>query len=386
MRANACYNRAMKRLYWTQPDTFEVEADVAVVEDCAVTIDPILFHPDEGGQPADLGTIGDANVLDVELVDGQIVHRLDKPLAAGRHTARVDRERRRHTASHHTAQHIISALAQEQCGLTTTGVHIGLERSTVDFDRKVEWDTVTTLERAVMEVVMRDLPVETAFNETDVRTRDDLKAIASDLVRVVRIGDCDKSACCGAHVGTTGQIGIVRLCDIETKRQGTRISFLAGATALEYSQGETNTLRDLRKLASCSTPELPALFEKALGQAKGLAKEVDRLWSQRLPDLASSATLVDIESMHVGIQVCDIPELLVAKLAAMIAKTLQGTGIAVGGARIAISSETLDAGSLLRQIHNALGGKGGGSPRAANGRLARAVTAEELIEIVKTHG
>jgi len=386
MRANACYNRAMKRLYWTQPDTFEAEVDVAVVSDCAVTIDPILFHPDEGGQPADLGTIGDACVLNVEWADGQIVHRLDKALAAGKHVARVDRDRRRHTAGHHTAQHLISGLAERQFGLRTTGVHIGLERSTVDFDRKIEWDTVVTLERAVMEVVTRDLPVETAFNETDVRMRDDFKPIEADVVRVVKIGDCDKSACCGAHVGTTGQIGIVRLCDIETKKQGTRVSFLAGAKALEYSQAETNALRDLRKRASCSTLELPALFEKALEQAKGLAKEVDRLWSQRLPDLASSATLVDIESARVGVQVADMPEALVAKLAAMMAKAAQGAGIAVGGMRIAISSETLDAGVLLKRIHDAVGGKGGGSPRAANGRLAKAVTTDKLIEIVKTHG
>ena len=54
----------MKRLYWTQPDTFETEVEVAVVDDRAVTIDPILFHPDEGGQPADLGTIGDASCDD----------------------------------------------------------------------------------------------------------------------------------------------------------------------------------------------------------------------------------------------------------------------------------------------------------------------------------
>lgn len=374
----------MKRLYWTQPDVLELQVDVTVVDDGAVTIDPILFHPDEGGQPADLGSIGTAGVLNVEWVNGQIVHRLDQSLTAGKHVARVDRERRRHTAGHHTAQHIVSGLAEKQFGLKTTGVHIGLERSTVDFDRKVEWDTVMTLEQAVMEIVTRDLPVETAFDEADVRTRDDLNPIAADVVRVVKIGDYDKSACCGAHVGTTGQIGIVRLCDIENKKQGSRVYFLAGAKALAYSQAETNVLRELRKLASCSTPELPALFEKTLGQAKALAKEVDQLWSQRLPDLASSAEMVNIESARVGVQVADIPETLVAKLAGMIAKATQGAGIAVGGTRIAISSATLNAGVLLKRIHRAVGGKGGGSPRTANGSLGKAITTEELIAILTT--
>ncbi len=375
----------MKRLYWTQPDTFEAEVDVAIIDDHAVTIDPILFHPDEGGQPADLGAIGAANVLGVDLVDGQIVHRLDKPLAAGKHVARVDRQRRQHTAGHHTAQHIISGLAEKQFGLKTTSVHIGLERSTVDFDRKIEWDTVAALERAALEVVLRDLPVETAFNETGVRSREDLKAVESDVIRVVKIDDCDKSACCGAHVGTTGQIGTVRLCDIESKKQGTRVFFLAGAKALEYAQAETSVLRELRKVASCSTPELPTLFEKTLSQAKELAKEVDQLWSQMLPDLASSAEVVDVESSKVGIQIAGIPESLVARLAGMIAKATAGVGIAVSGTRIGISSATLGAGDLLKRIQATVGGKGGGSPKSANGSLDRAITTRELTTILKGH-
>jgi len=199
----------------------------------------------------------------------------------------------------------------------------------------------------------------------------------------VQIGDCDKSACCGAHLAATGQIGLVRLCDIESKKHGTRVTFLAGAKALEYSQEETSVLRELRKVASCSTPELPAIVEKALGQAKELAKEIDQLWSQRLPDLTASAEVVEVDSSKVGIQVTDIPEGLVAKLAALIALATASTGIAISGARIAISSETLDAGALLRRIHAAVGGKGGGSPKAANGRLDRAVAAGELAAILR---
>jgi alanyl-tRNA synthetase len=297
--------------------------------------------------------------------------------------ARVDVQRRRHTAGHHTAQHIISGLAAQQFGLKTTSAHISLQRSTVDFDRKVEWDTITALERAAMEVVTCNLPVETVFGATDVRGRDDLKAVEADVIRVVKIGDCDKSACCGAHVATTGQIGLVRLCDIENKKQGTRVTFLAGAKALEYCQEETSVLRELRKVASCSTPELPAIFEKALGQARELAKEIDRLWSQRLPDLAVSAEVVEVESSKIGIQIAGIPEALVAKLAALIAQATAGTGIAISGMRIAINSETLNAGALLQRVQAAAGGKGGGSPKAANGRLGRAITSEEVAAILK---
>ncbi len=379
-----CYNRAMKRLYWTQPDTLEAEVVVAALEDSRVTTDPVLFHPDEGGQPPDAGTIGEANVLGVEVIDGQIVHRLDRPLSNGRYVARVDRLRREHTASHHTAQHIISGIAQERFGLRTTGVHIGLERCTVDFDRKVEWETVTALEREVMEVVTLDVPVETLFDEADVRVRDELKPIEADVIRVVKIGAWDQSACCGAHVRTTGRIGVVRLCDIESKKDGTRLFFLAGRKALEYSQQETNILRELRKAASCSTPELLATFEKAQSQARDLTKEIARLWTQMLPGLAASAQVREVQSSKVGVQVAEVPPQLVAKLAGLIAETTEGVGIAVSGTRIAISSRTLDAAALLKTIQSAVGGKGGGSAGAANGNLGRTVTADEILTILQS--
>ncbi|HPC95923.1 MAG TPA: alanyl-tRNA editing protein [Sedimentisphaerales bacterium] len=374
----------MKRLYWTQPDTLEAEVVVTALDDSRVATDPVLFHPDEGGQPPDTGTIGEANVLGVEVVAGQIVHRLDRPLSDGRYVARVDRLRREHTASHHTAQHIISGIAQQRFGLKTTGVHIGLERCTVDFDRRVEWETVMTLEREVMDVVTLDVPVETLFDQADVRVRDELKPIEADVIRVVKIGGWDQSACCGAHVRTTGRIGMVRLCDIESKKDGTRLFFLAGRKALEYSQQETNILRELRKAASCSTVELLATFEKAQAQARDLTKEIARLWTQMLPGLAASAQVLEVQSSKVGVQVAEIPPQLVAKLAGLIAEATEGVGIAVSGTRIAITSRTLDAAALLKTIQNTTGGKGGGSPGAASGNLGRTVGAEEILTLLKS--
>ncbi len=50
---------------------------------------------------------------------------------------------------------------------------------------------------------------------------------------------------------------------------------------------------------------------------------------------------------------------------------------------IVISSNRMNANELLRKIQNTVGGKGGGSSKAANGRLSRTVTTDELITILK---
>jgi alanyl-tRNA synthetase len=368
----------MERMYWTQPEVFEVEVQVTAVGPAQVTTDPVIFHPDEGGQPADRGTIGEAVVCQVGVVDGRIVHTLDRPLADGRYLARLDREHRLDTATQHTAQHILSGIAAREFGLETVGVHIGLEGCTVDFDKKVEWDVLENLERRAMEVVTADIPVETVLNDAQAPARSRFGRIEAEVVRVVKIGQFDTSACCGAHVKTTGQIGVIRLFDIESKKQGTRVSFLAGRRALGESQGQTRVLRELRQTARCADSELPSALQRALDRSRELTKEVERLWSEKLADLVKSAAIFEVASSQVGIYVGPIPRELVTVLAGMLAEATGGAGIVVSDVQIAVSGRALDAGGLLRQIQSHAGGKGGGSPQAAHGRLDRVVTAEEL--------
>jgi alanyl-tRNA synthetase len=101
-----------------------------------------------------------------------------------------------------------------------------------------------------------------------------------------------------------------------------------------------------------------------------------------LPDIAKSAKVTEVESTKIGIQVTDIPRQLITKLAGMMAETFDGAGIVLSDTSIAISSNRINANDLLRKIQDAIGGKGGGSPKAANGKLSRTVTTDELIEII----
>ncbi len=373
------------RLYWTNPDVFEIEVDVKTLADCKVTTDPVIFHPEEGGQPADKGTIGPATVCGVEIRDGRIVHALDKPLSDGKYPARVDKKHRLYTASQHTAQHIISGIADKQFHLKTTGVHIGLERSTVDFDKTLDWNTATAIERQSMDVVTLNIPIETVFNAADVRMRGDSRGINSDIIRVVQIGDYDKSACCGAHLRTTGHIGMIRILGLENKKEGTRVTFIAGRKALEYSEEETSILRKLRKVAGCSTSELPMFFERTIHQLTEHAKEIDRLWSLLLPDLVQTAQVAEIQGTKVGVRITQLPRALLTKLAVMIADSIDGTGIVISDQNIALCSNNVNARDVLNRILKFAGGKGGGSTKAANGRLDREISFDEIVVVLKEH-
>jgi alanyl-tRNA synthetase len=377
------YNPFVKRLYWTNPDVYETEVKVKSIGDRKVTIEPIVFHPDEGGQPADKGKIGESEVLNVQIIEGRIFHTLDKPLSDGKYIARVDSRHRLSVARRHTAQHIISGIAEKRFGLKTVGVHIGLESCTVNFDKKIDFETAQAIESDSMEVVTENIPVETEFNDTDARTRFDLKEIESGMIRVVKIGDYDASACCGTHVRRTGDIGIIRILDLESKKSGTRVSFTAGPAALEFSQNETSILKELRQLSKCSTAELLVIFRKALESAKNLNKEMERLQDMMLPGFVESAQFVEVGSAKIGIQIDAVSAKLAGKLAAMIANEIDGTGIVISDGSIAINSIKLNAGDLLKKLYKAVGGKGGGSANSASGRLDKHVTTEQVAEILK---
>jgi len=373
----------VKRLYWTNPDIYEIEVEAKSVGDCKVTIEPIVFHPDEGGQPADKGRIGESEVLNVEIIDGRIIHTLDKSLSDGKYIARLDRRHRLSVARRHTAQHIISGIAEKRFGLKTVSVHIGSENSTVDFDKKIDFETAQAIERDSMEVVVENIPIETVFNDSEARTRFDLKEIESEMIRVVKIGDYDASACCGTHVQRTGDIGIIRIIDIENKKNGTRVSFTSGLAALEFSQAETSILKELRQLSKCSTAELPVILHKVLESSKSLNKEVERLQDLMMPGFVESASIMEINSSKVGIQIDAVSAKLAGKLAAMIANEIDGTGIVISEGSIAINSRKLNASDLLKKLYNAVGGKGGGSSNSAHGKLDMHVTIEQVIEIFK---
>ncbi|MHC4597150.1 MAG: DHHA1 domain-containing protein [Planctomycetota bacterium] len=142
-------------------------------------------------------------------------------------------------------------------------------------------------------------------------------------------------------------------------------------------------MRELRKLSKCSTAELPIILQKALDHSKSLNKEVDRLQALILPSLVESANVIDVGSSKIGIQINAVSGKYAGKLAALIADGINGTGIVVSNGNVAINSKNLNADDLFRRLQKAVGGKGGGSPTAASGKLDKMVTTEQIIGILQ---
>ena len=308
----------MKRFYWENPETVVVEVELTQIDGCLCTIKPIVFHPDEGGQPPDKGTVGDANIVKIDAKDGDALITLNKPLTSGKYQARIDLNHRMTQSRRHTAQHIISGIAEVKMSLKTAGVRIG-ETCTIDFDKKVDWEQLELLEKLSNEIIMSDIPVMTEYGTLDGRGRfsDELSNKDSSELRVVVIGNIDRSACCGTHVTTTGKVGSIRITNVEASRTGCRITFYAGQDAIDFGFAESAVLRNLRKTASCSNEELAGAFVKLSEQSSQMFKENMELWEKLIPIEISKAETFQSKFGQTHIVTTGAPQKLHGKIASM---------------------------------------------------------------------
>ena len=173
----------------------------------AVELDRTAFFPEGGGQGADHGTLGGANVLDVHDSHGTITHLTDGPLPVGATVeGRVDGVRRLDMTQQHSGEHIFSGLVHRLFGYDNVGFHIGSDAVTMDFNGMLTEEDVRRVELLANEAIWANLPVQASVppkDELAAMTYRSKKAIDGD-VRIVNIPGVDTCACCGTHVAQTG--------------------------------------------------------------------------------------------------------------------------------------------------------------------------------------
>lgn len=132
----------------------------------------------------------------------------------------------------HTAEHILNATMVKVfgCGRAVTA-HIERKKSKCDYllPREPPAAEIDDIARRVNDIIAEDLPVTVdyikagdAVGEFDLsRLPDD----ASEMLRVVCVGDYDRCLCAGAHVARTSEIGRFVLLGYNYENGKLRIRF-----------------------------------------------------------------------------------------------------------------------------------------------------------------
>ena len=118
----------------------------------------------------------------------------------------------------HTCEHIINRTMINLFGCgRSVSAHIEKKKSKLDYllETAPTEEDVKRLEEAVNDVIARNLDITTEFiTQEEAMGRFDLKRLpdgASEMVRIVKVGDYDECLCIGTHVKNTAEIGTFKV-------------------------------------------------------------------------------------------------------------------------------------------------------------------------------
>lgn len=230
-----------RRLYYENVYIKEFDAEVLQCREgkngYEIILDESAFYPEGGGQPCDTGSLGDAEVKDVQEKDGELIHYTDKALEEGAKVhGKINWERRFDLMQQHSGEHMVSGLVHEKYGYNNVGFHMGSDVITIDFSGVLDEEQLQEIEDRVNEKIWENAPVQITYPSGEelenipYRSKKEL----TGQVRIVEFTGTDICACCGTHVTHTGEIGAVKFLSVVKFRQGVRVEMISGKRVIDY--------------------------------------------------------------------------------------------------------------------------------------------------------
>ncbi len=238
--------------------TAEIEDILEIDNKYHVLLNKTAFFPGGGGQFCDLGMIDVHKVIDVYEKECKVYHILEEKPKIHKVKCKIDWERREDGMHQHFGQHVLSGSFFKLLNANTVSFHLGKETSTVDIQGILDEDQIRKVEYYANEMISKNIEVETL-----IPSKKDLKKIwirrdlpdTSEEIRIVKIGELDSNACCGVHPKSTLDLKMIKIKRWEKNKGNTRIEFLAGKRAIDYSLRRDRYLTDICKYLSCSDEE-----------------------------------------------------------------------------------------------------------------------------------
>ncbi|WP_257460265.1 alanyl-tRNA editing protein [Archangium lipolyticum] len=381
-----------ERLYFSDPFLFHFTGRVLAHGTWngtpSVVLDRTAFYPEAGGQMADRGVLGGLAIRDVQVDDAGLVHHVLEtpegtrlPEVGAELSGEIDRVRRRVHMALHTGQHMLSRALVDVANAQTVSSRLGETLCTIDVDLDVlDERRVAEAEELVNSIIDDDIAIRAFFP-----TPEELAALplrrapkVTENIRVVQVGDFDVSPCGGTHCTRSAQVGMVRVLGVERYKGKGRVLFSAGRRARSELWNEAGTLRSLGRAFSCGPLDVPASVDKlrrdltdvreALGAARAklaestaaeLATRLEQSPDKRVVAMLEGATPEYLRS--VAARLTNRPEAVVL----LAGHSPEGLSVLIARG----SGSSFGCGAFLKRAAEAAGGRGGGRPEHAEGRL-----------------
>jgi len=369
------------------------------------------FYAEGGGQVGDTGTISNANetihIFDTKKENGLIVHMVEEmPLKVeGQFSAKVDVERRRLSASNHSATHLLHHALR-----TVLGPHVEQKGSLVspdylrfDFSHfsKVTDEELAKIEALVIEGIRENIALDER-REVPIDVAQELGAMAlfgekyGDTVRVIKFGDSIE-LCGGTHVSSTGQIGLFRVQAESAVAAGIRrIEAITNDAVESFYKSQTETLEGLNTLLK-SPKDISKAVEDLISKNNSLQKQVE-MFKKEQAKLVKAELKTKIQSKGefsyfdaiVDLDAGSVKDILfqlkgeVENLVAVVgSKEDDKCAVSILIDEALVKSKGWNAGNLVKSVASHIEGGGGGQAFFATAGGKKAAGLENAISEVK---
>jgi len=382
-----------------------------------VILDHTPFYAEAGGQVGDRGWLysDDHNTVVAEVagtyypIQGVRAHKVmaKQSIRVGdKVDAVVNTEIREATMRNHTATHLLHAGLREvlgkhvkQAGSLVAPGHLRFDFShfTAVADEELQ-DIEDIINKEVLRnekvEVIENVPIDVAVNEYHAMALFGEKY--GDKVRVIRIGDFSTELCGGTHTAASGEIGLIKILKEGSVSSGVRrVEAITGEGSLAHFRKDhelekvvssfvvptlSQSARKDGAPAETTTPAeaLKLELEKKDAEIKKLQRELDQA---RMKTASSSVASVNEKIKDVrGIKVLAhrVDNLERAQMRTLIDQLRDkiGSGVVVLGSandgKVALIAgvtkdltSRIQAGKVVGQVAQKVGGKGGGRPDMA---------------------
>lgn len=380
-----------EKLYYSDPYQTRFSAKVL---DCVglkkgygVILDKTCFYPEGGGQPGDRGVLNEIPVTDTHERDGQVLHYTAEPVAIGTEVAgEIDWARRFDLMQQHSGEHMVSGVIHRIYGYDNVGFHLGADMVTIDFSGELTEQQLRQVEQEVNELIWENRQINCWY--PDQETLHTLpyrsKKALTGAVRICEIPGADICACCGTHVKTTGEIGLVKLLSVEKFHGGVRVEMLSGKRAYQYLTAIADQNRLVSQTLSAKVLETARAVNATVTELETRKQQIYAMETERFSEKASQLrgqgnVLVQMEGLSAD---------GVRRAAIAIQETCGGRAAVFSGNdgegyKYAVGLPNGDLRDWVREMNAALRGRGGGKPGFVQGSVA--AKWEEIAAFLQEH-
>ena len=358
-----------------------------------VIFDRTPFYAESGGQVADTGIITsgefEGKVVNVVKKHDVFIHQVEivkgiAPAVGAEVKMKIDADRRKDIQRNHTATHILHKVLRENLGthVEQSGSLVDDEKLRFDFSHyeAIEPEMIEKIEKAVNDIILSNLKVKIDFENIEDAKKRGAMALFSDkygdVVRVVEIDGYSIELCGGAHVKSTGEIGLFNIESESGIASGTRrITATTGHASLKYVNNLEEKLSKVAGMLKTDGKNVVDVVEKYIAEAKSIVKEYEQLQT-KLVKYEINELLENVDEIK-GVKVLkaafankDVNELkeIVDRGKEKLQSGIIILGTNNGGKAIFVVGVTKDliskvkAGEIVKVAAQVAGGNGGGRP------------------------